>query len=106
MRASDGQTLLLSLARDAPTYQIQIMKKIISPAVREEAEYICDVTGKPAHGKLLVTFGYGSHHDTQVLEMDLSDEAADEIIQFLKAKSPGIKLQDRPMHSYPLCHRR
>lgn len=79
------------------------MKKIITPGVREEAEFICDVTGKPAYGKLLMTFGYGSHHDTQMLEVDLSDEAADEIVQFLKTKSPGIKLEDEPMYSCPSC---
>lgn len=81
------------------------MKKIITPAVREEAEILCDVTGKPAYGKLVISFGYGSHLDTQVLEMDLSDEAADEIIQFLQKKSPGIKLQDEPLYSCLLCGR-
>lgn len=81
------------------------MKKIITPAVREEADYLCDVTGKPAYGKLVMSFGYGSHHDTQVLEMDLSDKAADEIIEFLQEKSPEINLQDEPLHSCPLCGR-
>jgi hypothetical protein len=83
------------------------MKKIITPGVREEAEYVCDVTGKPAYGKLVMEFSFSSHHDEQVLEMDLSDEAADEIIQFLKTKSPGIKLRDEPFmrHPCPLCGR-
>ena len=35
------------------------MKKIITPAVREEAELLCDVTGKPAVAKLIMSFGYG-----------------------------------------------
>lgn len=82
---------------------IGAMKKIITPGVREEAEYVCDVTGKPAYGKLLMTFGYVSHHDTQILEMDLADEAADEVIQFLKSKSPGIKLRYGPLYSCPFC---
>lgn len=43
-----------------------------------------------------MTFDYGSRHDLQVLGMDLSDEAADKIRQFLQAKSPGIKLRDVP----------
>ena len=80
------------------------MKKIITPGVREEAEHICDVTGRPAVGKLFMTFDFGSRHDLQVLEVDLSDEAADEILQFLQAKSPGIKLRDEPVVGRcPLC---
>ena len=39
------------------------MKKIIVPETREQAEFICDVTGKPAVAKLTLTFGYGSDHD-------------------------------------------
>ncbi len=34
------------------------MKKIITPGVREEAQYVCDVTGKPAVAMLVMTFGY------------------------------------------------
>lgn len=81
------------------------MKKIITPAVPEKAEYLCDVTSKPAYGKLVLTFGYGSHHDLDVLRMDLSDEAADEIIQFLQSKSPGIKLEEGSFGTCPLCGR-
>jgi len=29
------------------------MKKIITPGVREEVEYMCDVTGKPAVAELI-----------------------------------------------------
>lgn len=54
-----------------------------------------------------MTFDYGSRHDRQGLEMDLSDEAADEILQFLQAKSPGIKLRDEPtIGRCPLCSTR
>ena len=83
------------------------MKKITIPGVREEYELICDVTGKPAVAKLVMTFGYGSSRDSQVLEMDISDEAVDEIIHFLQTKSPGIKLRDEGIFrsSCPLCGR-
>jgi hypothetical protein len=51
-----------------------------------------------------MAFDYGGRHDLQVLEMDLSDEPADEILQFLQAKSPEIKLRDEPlMGRSPLC---
>lgn len=82
------------------------MKKIVVPAVDEQAEYVCDVTGKPAYAKMVMTFGYGSERDLEVLEMDLSDQAAEEIIQFLKTKSPGISLREGPVSSCPLCGRR
>ena len=39
------------------------MKKITVPETREQAEFICDVTGKPAVAKLMLAFGYGSDHD-------------------------------------------
>ena len=39
------------------------MKKIITPAVREEYETLCDATGKPAVAGLVMYFWYGSSHD-------------------------------------------
>jgi len=33
------------------------MKKIITPGVREEAELICGLTGKPAVARLVMVFG-------------------------------------------------
>lgn len=62
------------------------MKKIIRPAVREEAELICDVTGKPAVARLVMTFGYGSFRDMELLEVDLCAEAAEEVLKFDPAK--------------------
>ena len=83
------------------------MKKIITPGVREEAEYWCDVTGQPAVAKLAMTFDYGSCHDLQVLEVDLSDEAAEEVLKFLQSKNPLIQTREEPMipHRCPLCGR-
>ena len=67
------------------------MKKIIVPAVREEAELICDVTGKPAVAKLTMSFGYGSNRDGDLLEADLCNEAANEILALLQSKYPQFQ---------------
>ena len=70
-----------------------VVKTIITPEVREEAECSCDITGKPAVATLVSPFGYGSRHDIHVLEVDLSDEAAVEILKFLQWKDPHIQLR-------------
>ena len=67
------------------------MKKIIQ---REEAELVCDVTGKPAVAKLTLEFRYGSRHDMQVLETDLSNEVSDEILKLLQTKYPQFQLKN------------
>lgn len=66
------------------------MHKIITPAVPEIAEYICDFTGKklknwPA-ATLIMDFGYGSEKDGASFQLDLSDEAAQEILDLIKSK--------------------
>lgn len=70
------------------------MKKIITPAVREESELICDVTGKPAVATLVMRFGYGSSRDLDVLRLDLADEIAEEIAAYLKGKYPNLQYQE------------
>ena len=65
------------------------MKKIITAGVREEAEYICDVTAKPAVATLVMTFGYGSARDMDVLRADLSKETAEEVLALLQSKTPS-----------------
>ncbi len=64
------------------------MKRVITPAVHEESERLCDVTGKPAVARLLMTFGYGSVRDGDVLDVDLSSEAAEEVLKLLQSKHP------------------
>jgi hypothetical protein len=83
------------------------MKKIIKQARREEAEYICDLTGKPAVGKLLMVFDWTSRHDFKVLEVDLADEAAEEILKFLQSKNAQIQTKDQGLavRHCPLCGR-
>ena len=71
------------------------MKKIIVPQVQEQAEYICDVTGKPAVASLTMTFGYGSNHDGDVLEVDLCNEAANEVLALLQSKYPRFQPVER-----------
>ena len=68
------------------------MKKIIVPEVMEQAEHICDVTGKPAVAKLTLWFGYGSDHDGEMLDVDLSCEAANEVWALLQSKHPQFRL--------------
>ncbi len=70
------------------------MKKIIQAAVREEYELVCDVTGKPAVAKVTLEFWYGSRHDMQRLEADLSDEISDEILKLLESQYPPLQLKD------------
>jgi hypothetical protein len=73
------------------------MKKIIVPETREQAEFLCDVTGKPGVAKLSLTFGYGSDHDGEMLEADLSNEIANDVLALLQAKYP----QFRMIHYFP-----
>jgi len=70
------------------------MKRIIVPEAREQAEFTCDVTGKPAVAKLTLTFGYGSDHDGEMLESDLSNETANEVLALLQAKYPQFRMVD------------
>ncbi len=68
------------------------MKKVIVPEVKEKAEVICDVTGNPAVAKLTLWFGYGSDHDGEMLDVDLSCEAANEVWNLLRSKYPEFRL--------------
>ena len=70
------------------------MKKITVPETREQAEFICDVTGKPAVAKLTLTFGYGSDHDGERLEADLINEIANDVLALLQAKYPQFRMVD------------
>jgi hypothetical protein len=67
------------------------MKKIIVPEV---AELVCDVTGKPAVASIKMEFWYGSSHDAQVLEADMCDEVAEEMLKLLQGKYPQLKTRD------------
>ena len=68
------------------------MKKVIVAEVKEQAEQICDVTGQPAVAKLTLWFGYGSDHDGEMLDVDLSRETANEIWALLHSKYPQFRL--------------
>jgi hypothetical protein len=77
------------------------MKKIITPAVREEAETLCDVTGKPAVARLVLAFDYyGGVHDEKVMKVDLSEEAAADLLALLQKKYPQITTQE---HGTPIA---
>ena len=84
------------------------MKKIITPGVREEYESVCDVTGKPAVAHLVMTFGYGSARDMDVLKVDLCSETAEEVLKLLQSKYPQFQPQEVEsfMEPCPLCGRR
>ncbi len=64
------------------------MKKIL---VKEQAEFVCDVTGKPAVATLNLTFSYGSDHDFEMLRADLSNEVANAVLALLQAKYPQLR---------------
>lgn len=85
------------------------MKKIVKPGVPEESEIVCDVTGKPAVAHLIMTFGYGSQRDMDVLRLDLADDVAEEIVVYLKAKYPKLQYLNEDevdLLRCPLCNRR
>lgn len=79
------------------------MKKILVPGVREECEWVCDVTGKPAVARLQLVGGYGSDFDGHELVADLSCEVASEIMAMLQAKYPQFKVTEYPIFSMPEC---
>ena len=82
------------------------MKHIKTAAVREDADFTCDVTGKPAVATLLMTFGYGSRRDMDMLRLDLCDEIAEDIVKYLKEKYPKLQYSERDFLSKcPLCDR-
>ena len=68
------------------------MKRIIVPEVKEQSELLCDVTGEPAVATLTLWFGYGSDHDGERLEADLSNEVANEVLELLRAKYPQFRV--------------
>jgi hypothetical protein len=81
------------------------MKKISTPAVLEEAEYVCDVTGKRAVASLVMSFGYGSARDLDLLKVDLCSEVAEDILTLLQSRYPQfqpVATDGRP--NCPLCH--
>lgn len=84
------------------------MKKIITPAVREEYELVCDVTGKPAVAKLIMSFGYGSARDMDLLNVDLSSEVAEEVLKHLQSKYPQFQPveQENDLVECLLCRRK
>jgi hypothetical protein len=67
------------------------MKKIITPGVKEESELVCDVTGQPAVAKLRMEFGYGSGRDMDVLDVDLCDQVAEDVLKLLQSKYPQFQ---------------
>ena len=83
------------------------MKKIITPAVREEYETLCDATGTSAVAGLVMYFWYGSSHDGNRLKVDMCDEVAEDVLKLLQSKYPQFKLEDNHemwLHC-PLCER-
>jgi hypothetical protein len=83
------------------------MKKIIKLGVPEESETVCDVTGKPAVARLVMTFGYGSQRDMDLLNVDLSSEVAEDVLKLLQSKYPQfqpVEMRDG-WSECPICHR-
>ena len=64
------------------------MRKIIQPGVPEQSERLCDVNGKPAYARLVMVFEYGSRLDNDGLDVDLSEEVAEDVLILLRSKYP------------------
>jgi hypothetical protein len=71
------------------------VKKLIKPGVQERAEYVCDVTGKPAVAELRLSFWYeGGEHDKQELHAHLSRETASQVLALLQTRFPSLTLKE------------
>jgi hypothetical protein len=83
------------------------MKKIIKPAVREEFQTLCDVTGKPAVAKLVMSFDYyGGVRDCELLRVDLCEEIAADVLNLLRSKYPQFQTErEENIMACPLCRR-
>jgi hypothetical protein len=67
------------------------MKKITKPASKEEAVYYSDFSGKcfdqyEAPAEMSFSFNYGSKYDTSKVTLHLTDEEAEEVLNFIKQK--------------------
>jgi hypothetical protein len=61
------------------------MKKVLVPYQREEFIKYCDKHDRrECDGNLWLTFGYGSKHDMSEVSIDLCDECADKLLEYLK----------------------
>lgn len=83
------------------------MKKITMPGVREEYEFVCDVKGQPAVARLALRFDYyGGVHDCEVLQVDLCEEAAVEVLKLLQSKYPQFQTKGGDdANACPTCRR-
>lgn len=72
------------------------MKKITVQAVIEESEHYCDKhSDVKANGRLKMDFGYGSKYDLESITLDICDDCADKIIEFLKSEfNESVKLEE------------
>ena len=66
------------------------MKKVTKPSEQEEAVYFSDFSGKPLGQlpmvELSLAFSYGSKYDCSSINLNLSDQDAEEVLEFLKSK--------------------
>jgi hypothetical protein len=70
------------------------MKKVITKARAERAEWVCDVTGEEGVAWLRLRFGYGSKHDMLELQGELSDIESDKLLRYLFKRYPKFRLMD------------
>lgn len=68
------------------------MKKIIKPCQKEECTYFSDFTGRPLGQtcppvELQISFNYGSKNDGANIVLDMDDNDAELLIDFLKNKA-------------------
>jgi len=72
------------------------MKKVTVPYRKEEYVRLCDKHKKrKCNGNLWLTFGWPSQYDNQELSMDLCDECATKLLNYLKTEfSNQINLTD------------
>lgn len=82
------------------------MKKVITPARKETAVYYSDFSGKcfdsfGPNACLTLEFNYGSKHDFGKIELHLSDEDAEKVLDFLKTKLSEDSIDLLKKNLYP-----
>lgn len=61
------------------------MKKVLIPLRREESIRYCDKHhDRECNGDIQITFNYGSKYDLSEIGLDICDECADRLVDYLK----------------------
>ena len=81
------------------------MKKVITPAVREESKFFCDKHPKrECFTKVVTQCWYGSNFDTLNLQLHLCDECIKSFYKYVKRNFGVDPEENENIFRCPLCH--